>query len=137
MLKTSGKLTGTGFGTDKRDLEVILRPVDPTKNQQYTLLVKSVNALGTELDYTLIGGHKGAFKLYVKRKGYGKSNEVDFSYELKVTNVVPNSGSIAGGTELTITGLNFSTDKLENNVFLGSIAGFDNKICHVTAATTT
>lgn len=38
---------------------------------------------------------------------------------------------------MTITGINFSTDKLENNVFLGSVAGFDNKICHVTSATTT
>lgn len=73
----------------------------------------------------------------MKRKGYGISNGLNFDYELKVTGVTPNTGSIQGGTELTITGVNFSTDKLENNVFLGSISGFDNKPCHVTSATPT
>lgn len=40
VLKTPGILTGTGFGTVKKDLDVILIPVDATKNQQYTLLVQ-------------------------------------------------------------------------------------------------
>jgi hypothetical protein len=137
VLKTDGKLVGTGFGTNKDDLEIVLTPVLPATNPTYSLLVWKLNALGTELDYTFIGGHRGTFKLSVKRKGYGRSNLVDFTYEIKVTGVTPLTGSIAGGTELTIAGANFSLDKLENNVFLGSVSGFDNKICHVTSVTTT
>lgn len=50
----------------------------------------------------------------------------DFAYEIKVTNVTPNSGSIGGGTKLTITGENFKKD--DTLVFIGDGV---NMICKI------
>lgn len=54
----------------------------------------------------------GLYDLNVNRKNFGLASVLtddinDFSYEIVVTNVSPNSGSIGGGTEITVTGLNF------------------------------
>lgn len=42
----------------------------------------------------------------------------DFEYIIPLTGVSPSSGSKLGGTLLTLNGDNFSTNKLDNAVFL-------------------
>lgn len=66
----------------------------------------------TSLTLFLGGGRVGDYDLVVKKDGAGtasvsSANIDDFSYEILVTNVTPNRGSVAGGTEITITGTNF------------------------------
>ena len=51
--------------------------------------------------------------------------------ELKVTGISPVSGSLEGGTELTITGINFSPTIKQNQVMIG------NGFCDITSATST
>lgn len=44
----------------------------------------------------------------------------DFTYELLVGGVSPTTVSYYGGTLVTITGTNFSPDRLENLVHIGN-----------------
>jgi IPT/TIG domain len=58
------------------------------------------------------GGKSGDYIVDVQRVGFGKSqaaseNSNKFSYVVKVTSISPTSGSIAGGTIITVTGENF------------------------------
>ena len=50
---------------------------------------------------------------------------------MKITGIAPLSGSTMGGTELVITGVNFSPVKLQNQVMIG------NGFCSITSATST
>ncbi len=50
---------------------------------------------------------------------YGSSlGEVNLTYEIIITSITPASGSILGGTEITITGTNFCKSTLDNAVYL-------------------
>jgi hypothetical protein len=74
----------------------------------------------------------------VERDEYGFSKPAsavtddEFSYQVTVTSVTPNSGSKAGGTVLTITGTNFAPE--DTVVFIGSAM---NWICSVLTSTAT
>ena len=37
---------------------------------------------------------------------------------MRLDSLTPTSGSIYGGTEITLTGENFSLDQVDNNVFI-------------------
>ncbi len=65
--------------------------------------------------------------------GYA-SGSIAFSYIIKVTGISPASGSMNGGTELTISGDNFSVSPTDNQVFIGDEF---NQFCHITSATKT
>jgi len=61
----------------------------------------------------LPGGSAGNYKVNVIKSGVGRavpanSTAIDFSYLIKITGVTPTTGSITGGTILTIAGVNFS-----------------------------
>lgn len=53
-----------------------------------------------------------------------------------VTSITPSSGSIYGGTVLTITGVNFSNEPLDNPVKIGNLAT-TSKYCMVMTSSTT
>lgn len=55
----------------------------------------------------------------------------DISYSFKVTNVFPLKGSILGGSEVTITGLGFSSNMTDNMVTVGGTT------CEITSADST
>jgi hypothetical protein len=42
-----------------------------------------------------------------------------FTYELSISSISPTTGSIGGGSLITVTGVNFSPDPLDNLVFIG------------------
>ena len=84
----------------------------------------------------------GDFKLrlLIEEKGNSVASPkeaVNFSYIIRVLSVSPSSGSPLGGTELTITGENFSAaNKVDNNVFI-EIDFRTNVMCTVISATQT
>lgn len=95
----------------------------------------------TSLTVILSGGVAGDFKVSVVRAGYGKavptnSTTNDFSYKIEVSGVTPNTGSIAGGTVLTISGVNFSPVLNENQVYIGRDL-IDTTVCDMLTSTAT
>lgn len=82
------------------------------------------------IEALLPGGRTGSFKLVVEKE-IGRSNKKNFRYEIKVTGLSPKTGSVGGGTVLTITGENFSKVPNENQVFIGDES---NQFCEVLTA---
>ena len=72
------------------------------------------------------GGTTGTYYMRVWKEGYGNSiNEPrssttanKFKYEILVTSVTPQTGSLNGGTLITIKGENFCKDINDNQVIL-------------------
>ncbi|XP_045717230.1 fibrocystin-L [Phyllostomus hastatus] len=67
----------------------------------------------------------------VRNWGFASTRDklnASIQYILEVNNMFPQSGSLYGGTEITITGLGFSTTPSENTVLLGSFP------CNVTSS---
>jgi len=64
------------------------------------------------------GAASGIYDVEVVSKAYGRYdvNGVTLMVKAEVTNISPRSGSILGGTIVTITGNKFSEDKLNNPV---------------------
>jgi hypothetical protein len=60
------------------------------------------------------------------------SNNNQFSYVFSVSSVSPASGSINGGTLLTITGSNFSPDTQNTLVYIGDTLNWFCKIENIT-----
>jgi len=94
-----------------------------------------VSHTDTEIKCTVpVLGH-GLFNIRVSVTNVGatdlQSQNSEISSVLEMTNVSPSTGSILGGTELTISGKNFGTDKNVVSVLL------DNKVCDVSDVTDT
>lgn len=93
-----------------------------TNEEKYELGV--VSCTDTTINAILGGGHVGSLNVRVvlQDKGFSIPDSASaalFKYEIKVTSVTPNTGSLLGGTELTIIGENFSgVNKNDNNVFV-------------------
>lgn len=87
----------------------------------------------------LPGGHVGLFKVVVYKEGYGFSveataNVANFEYIIRVDSVNFSEGSLNGGTELEITGINFAVSLTDNQVFIGEKP---NQFCHILTSTPT
>ena len=93
----------------------------------------------TYIKVGLAGGLEGTFTVQVNHQTYGDSiaggaNTNIFNYKFSVSSVSPTSGSYNGGTLLTITGENFSTDTLNTLVYVGDTL---NWFCTIESITTT
>jgi hypothetical protein len=64
------------------------------------------------------GAYTGMFQMSIRHRNYGLLDTTNMLLDVssKVTAVSPTSGSIHGGTLLTITGTNFGTEKTDNPV---------------------
>lgn len=60
----------------------------------------------------------------------------ELSYRLEVTSLSHNEGSLFGGLDLSIEGVNFNPDCAQNRVKL-SVFGNWNKTCHISECTAT
>lgn len=134
VLKASMNITGVRFGTNRSEVTVWL-----VKNttRVYQLNVLKIN--DTQMLVRIPGGLPGIFRVVVSRIAYGNSKEntvgaATFTYEIGVTSISPLTGSINGGTILTITGNNFSPDPTENQVFIGSAV---NWFCEIITSSAT
>lgn len=100
----------------------------------YDLNIKTLTE--TSIVATLGGGRSGVYKVRVSRDGWGyntaAANADKFKYEIKITEVTPKSGSLAGGTMITILGVNFVPGS--NAVFVGNAVNWN---CHILTETDT
>ena len=136
VLKKDLTINGTGFSSDKSAFKVLLKPEDPT-GKEYEC--NTVSSTDTSITCRLSGGQTGSYRVKVHMTGKGFSmpatTDADlFKYSLTVTSVSPLIGSGGGGTILTITGTNFSTQKSQNQVVIGD-TGLD--ICEILTTTST
>jgi hypothetical protein len=108
-LKTQLTITGTNFPTDEGMLHVeLFRKSDNLKCECYVLPQFTT---ATEIKCAVPGGYSGEYDVYVNvlDLGYAANDAgLTFSFGVEVTGFSPNTGSMMGGTEITITGSNFS-----------------------------
>ena len=88
-----------------------------TDNSTYIkyLNVIAVNDTAKTMDVMFGGAHSGKYDLKIRHNEFGliKTTRLLLNVESTVTSVTPKSGSIKGGTLLTITGTNFGTVKTD------------------------
>lgn len=86
------------------------------------LRVKSVDNSSKTLTVRFAGAPSGEYALALRSKSLGvvDGSSLVLTTEAKVTRIRPKQGSLYGGTLITIDGENFSDDKLDNPVMVGS-----------------
>ena len=129
-------INGTKFGSNKDKIRVFL-DCSSKKIPIYELSV--LNTTDNQLFVILGGGKVGSYYIRLQIEGVGSSKESQtnsslFRYELTVSSISPNQGSIYGGTILTINGTNFSPFKNQNQVFVGDDP---NNFCDIIECATT
>lgn len=87
--------------------------------------MKVLSVTPTLIKAGIPGGLTGKYKVNVIQTGLGfavanPTTANDFIYEVVITGISPKSGSIFGGTLLTITGRNFAPDALDTMVTIGN-----------------
>ncbi|XP_041373046.1 fibrocystin-L-like isoform X2 [Gigantopelta aegis] len=120
-------ITGTGLGAS------------PNPSQPVTIggNVATVTSYSdTAVVVTLPSNPPGSYPvlLQIGTNGYAdrQINSIgDIVYDLKVTNIYPDAGSLYGGTKVTLSGVGFSTNTTLNEVKFGK------HVCDVESATTT
>jgi hypothetical protein len=127
-------ITGLGFGNDPSQLKIYLTN---SSGNIYQMKILSVN--DTFIKAGLSGGLPGNFKVNVIKEGFGNAIAASetansFAYEVRITGVSPGSGSIGGGTLITITGKNFVPDVLDTMVTIGNEL---NQLCKIESITET
>lgn len=118
--KATVTIDGAGFSNDPSQLEVSLISVD---SDNYECMV--ISSTLTSITCVLYGGLKGNYKLQISVATSGfASFSISNSYKLEfeITSISPISGSINGGTLVTITGKGFSTEKSFMAAFIDSSA---------------
>lgn len=85
------------------------------------LYVKSVDAATKKVVIKFPGAESGIYYIALEGKGVGRIDQTPLKLKVegRVTGVTPLKGSYLGGTLVTITGVNFSTNKLDNPVKVG------------------
>ncbi len=128
------EITGFGFGSDATQLKIFLTN---SSGNIYQMKILSVN--DTFIKAGIPGGLPGVYDVKVIKLGFGNaianpSTGDDFSYEVVITGVSPISGSIGGGTLITITGKNFVPDAMDTMVTIGDEL---NQLCKIESITST
>jgi len=94
------------------DNEIVTRP----------LYVKAVDANAKTITVKFPGADSGVYNIALVAKDIGRIDKtaLELTVEGRVSGVTPLTGSYLGGTLITITGVNFSNDKLDNPVKAGN-----------------
>lgn len=127
---------------NKDDFQVKIVNQNPQDDPQYgatnEALISIHNIIDTDdeksLEMMFPGAWQGTYTVSVSHTILGEidvSAITDFIVESRVTGISPNSGSILGGTLITITGTNFGEEKTDNpvNINLGEYSTAVD--CHV------
>ena len=85
------------------------------------LYVMSVNAEEKSLRIKFPGAESGNYNIAIVGEGVGRIDRVPLALTVtgQVTGISPLAGSALGGTLVTIDGINFSDDPLDNPVMVG------------------
>ena len=120
-------ISGTGFTTDPTDFSIDVggRACEATE------------ATAASVTCTLENGPAGVFDitLWVKSRGLA-TGSVTFTLSLTVASFSPSSGSVGGGTSLTVEGTGFP-NSLEAWAVVGGMATVGGNPCEVTSSTYT
>ncbi len=130
VLKNDLTITGTNFGTDSSVLTVNLLS-KTVAGRSYLCNIQSIT--NTQIVCRLGGGHTGDYKVEITKTNFGvnsanPANASDFSFVITLSAVTPASGSLEGGSILTLTGTNFSKTLISNQILIGPNQDF----CSVT-----
>ena len=106
--------------------------------------VKRMNVVGVDdankqLTVMFGGAHSDLYDVSIRHKQFGLVKTVNLVLDVgsTVTSVSPMSGSIYGGTLLTITGTNFGTQKTDNPVQISYNGGVGATPCYVQTTSAT
>lgn len=115
------KVTGYPNNLDKNDIEVFA--VGRTKHFVTPINVVEVGVDGTDqyLKVKFGGSESDVYDLRVKSRAYGNfdTSGVTLTTIGKVTDYNPKSGSVHGGTLITVDGYHFSDDYQDNPIRIG------------------
>ena len=86
------------------------------------LYVKAVDATAKTVTVKFPGADSGIYLIALESTDIGRIEEtaLRLTVEGKVTGITPLTGSYLGGTHVTIDGVNFSNDPLDNPVKAGN-----------------
>jgi len=101
---------------------VYLRSQTNSSIIRYTNVVEVGNESGNQYIKVKFGGSEsGLYDVFVRAKSYGSFETTGITLKLNgiVTSFSPNQGSVHGGTLITVTGYNFSTDIQDNPIRIG------------------
>ncbi len=107
----------------KSDLSVrLVSKTDPSNFRDLNIIELSNDSGNKYIKVKYGGAYSGLYNVVVTSKQYGNFDTSSLTFEAlgKVTEFSPKSGSLYGGTMITIKGYNFSeTDITDNNVRVG------------------
>jgi len=110
-----------GDMTSKEDFTAkLISEADATKTR--ALYVKSVDAVNKKVVVKFPGAESGSYFIALEGKGVGRIDQANLKLKVegRVTGIAPLQGSYLGGTLVTIDGVNFSKNKLDNPVKVGN-----------------
>jgi hypothetical protein len=129
-------ITGANFGTNKNDYESYLDNEATPFVPLYTLNIYNIS--DSMINCSLGGGKVGSYRFRLLKINFGSvkiepSNNGIFQYKFDLASITPSIGSMMGGTELTLTGVNISPKNSQNQVYIG----VENILCDVKEASNT
>lgn len=85
------------------------------------LYIMSVDDAAKTVKVKFGGANSGLYYIQLSSTQYGRITKTNLSLTVgsSITSITPTMGSMFGGTLVTITGINFSTDPLDNPVKVG------------------
>lgn len=104
------------------DFVVYLEGTSAEGEVRRPLFVSAVDAAAKTITIKFPGADSGIYKLAIEGTGVGRIDKdpLVLTVEGVVTNITPLQGSYLGGNKVTITGRNFSDNKLDNPVKVGN-----------------
>jgi hypothetical protein len=129
--------TAFPFTLDRNDFTVNATSVDDPSYVRY-LKVNEVDDAAKTLTAKFGGAESGLFNIVIRHADYGLiKSELTLDVNAYVTGVSPSTGSIYGGTLLTITGTNFGDVYTDNPVQLSLGGGIGSADCYVQTTSAT
>jgi hypothetical protein len=93
----------------------------PSGKTSWPLYIKEVNSAARTVTVNFRGAPSGEYAILLNSKALGRLDNENLliTTEAVVTGISPTSGSALGGTVVTITGENFSSNPIDNPVMIG------------------
>jgi hypothetical protein len=104
------------------DIEVSIVSQSNSSLVRYINVIEVGNDSGNQYIKVKFGGSEsGLYDVFVRAKSYGRFDSTGVTLRTigVVTSFSPNQGSLFGGTLITVTGYNFSTDIQDNPIRIG------------------
>ena len=82
----------------------------------------SVDDATKEIKIKFPGAESGLYNIFLNGRGVGRIDQIplELTVTSEINGISPMTGSVSGGTLVTIDGINFSDDLLDNPVMVGS-----------------